>query len=474
MKGREHKSFDKKKTNHFTKNNINNDTYVPILNWSSNFTENNLRIWKEQMAMYAMREFGHLGLLFEENEYYEPPEVDLPETEDGSDPFSKENDPHGLELEDYKNQIKERRSAIAKLEANKIPLYAFMMTKLSAQSRTAIMREPEWEVVESKKDALALWLLIQTTHLGGNGGSGGTRVIPGETDRLLYKNLESTKQGEMEPLSTYLRKFNCSLECYDGAGIERPSVSIQVAIFVDNLHDQRFKHFKSKLKNDYHQYGLELPECLNEAFRRASDWEIDNPIRYHSSSTSKTAVSYHTNMKSRGRGRGRGSREDRGKASQERKREGEESPTCYFCEEKGHIIRNCDKYKTAKSSIHNDHEAHVRNESRHAVMALAVAVDRDIFDEAELSPPTCELEQHAPTGPNDVLLDSQSQDHIFQSQFLLSDVKTVKEVMTVYGQVAGADFSTNQAGKFMSLARKVYSHLQNKWHNHESTVISLS
>jgi hypothetical protein len=41
-----------------------------MLNWSSNFTENNLRIWKDQISMYAMREFGQLGLLFETNEYY--------------------------------------------------------------------------------------------------------------------------------------------------------------------------------------------------------------------------------------------------------------------------------------------------------------------------------------------------------------------------------------------------------------------
>jgi hypothetical protein len=45
--------------------------------------------------------------------------------ENGSDPFSESNDPNGLELEDYKNQLKERRTAISKLEANKIPLYAF-------------------------------------------------------------------------------------------------------------------------------------------------------------------------------------------------------------------------------------------------------------------------------------------------------------------------------------------------------------
>ena len=55
---------------------------------------------------------------------------------------------------------------MAKFQANKIPLYAFMMSKLSAQSKTALMREPTWEKIDINKDALAL--LIQTTHLGGN------------------------------------------------------------------------------------------------------------------------------------------------------------------------------------------------------------------------------------------------------------------------------------------------------------------
>ncbi|MFO0006386.1 MAG: hypothetical protein ACK559_35210, partial [bacterium] len=77
-----------------------NETYVPILQWTSNFRENNLRSWKEQVEIYALREFGHLGLIFEDNAYYVPPEVELPTTEDNSDPFSAENDPHGLILED--------------------------------------------------------------------------------------------------------------------------------------------------------------------------------------------------------------------------------------------------------------------------------------------------------------------------------------------------------------------------------------
>ena len=145
------------------------------------------------METYALREFGHLGLIFQDNAYYTPPEIELPAIEDNTDPFSEENDPYGLLLEDYKYQLRERRAAMAKLEANKIPLYAFMMSKLSAQSRTAIMREPNFEEVEASKDVLDLWMLIQTTHLGGSGGSGGTRVIPGETRTWTTRSKQSMK-----------------------------------------------------------------------------------------------------------------------------------------------------------------------------------------------------------------------------------------------------------------------------------------
>ena len=55
----------------------NNEISVPILTWSTNFTQNNLRIWKEQMENYAMNKYGYLGLLFQTNEYYVPEEIEF-------------------------------------------------------------------------------------------------------------------------------------------------------------------------------------------------------------------------------------------------------------------------------------------------------------------------------------------------------------------------------------------------------------
>ena len=84
-----------------------NEIYVSNLNWSSNFTQNNLRVWKEQMTNYAMNKYGFLGLIFEDNEYYEPEEIQIPVNEDGSSPFSEENDPGGFLADDLRAQIKQ-------------------------------------------------------------------------------------------------------------------------------------------------------------------------------------------------------------------------------------------------------------------------------------------------------------------------------------------------------------------------------
>jgi len=197
--------------------------------------------------------------------------------------------------------------------------------------------------------------------------------------------------------------------------------------------------------NDFHQNGTPYPNTIVEAFRRASDWEIDNPTKRPPPKTSKTSVSYHADVKG---GRGRGSRNHH-KGHEEAKL------TCYFCEEQGHIMKNCEKYWNAKSTACNSAPV-ITNESKHVATCLSVSIDKSIFKEMQLHIPKYELLENKPTGPNDILLDSQSQDHIFQNKLLLNDVGTTSEAMIVRGQVEGAEFSTNQAGKLLSIKRKVY------------------
>jgi hypothetical protein len=195
-----------------------------------------------------------------------------------------------------------------------------------------------------------LWLSIQATHLGGNDGVSGTRVVPGESARLLSMNLEDTKMYENEELSTYLRRFQIAKECFSGA--VGPEESTLAAIFIDNLNDSRFRQFKSRMINDFHQSGADYPATISNSFQRASNWTLLVMNRPgHSSVTNSSfhaaqQLSTQPNRNHRGRNTTRGRGFQHKQRNQERR---SETPlTCNLCGAEGHFLRACPHLNAAK------------------------------------------------------------------------------------------------------------------------------
>jgi hypothetical protein len=79
-----------------------------------------------------------------------------------------------------------------------------MWNTLSESSQTLLMHEPEWQTCD-ENDPLKLWMLIKATHLGNEGNMTTRRLIPGETSRLLFQNLNDTKMYHYEYFSEYLK-----------------------------------------------------------------------------------------------------------------------------------------------------------------------------------------------------------------------------------------------------------------------------
>jgi hypothetical protein len=139
------------------------------------------------------------------------------------------------------------------------------------------MREADYEKHMKNKDIVNIWKLIKTTH-SGKGPSLGRGFIPGEIDRELLENLESITMGDNENLSTYVKRFNNALKAYEGTTVKVPEVPLQVALFLRNLCDTRFRQFKVNLRSDFHQLNVAYPTTINAAFTRAADWKMTIPF----------------------------------------------------------------------------------------------------------------------------------------------------------------------------------------------------
>jgi hypothetical protein len=102
---------------------------------------------------------------------------------------------------------------------------------------------------------LNLWLLIISTHSV-------TTNTSGEIDRELMENLDNVKMSEHEHLSTYLKRVNQAIKAYDGSGVAVPALPLQVALFIRNLNDSKFRDFKIHIRSEYHQAALSYPDDI--------------------------------------------------------------------------------------------------------------------------------------------------------------------------------------------------------------------
>jgi hypothetical protein len=236
---------------------------VPKLETSRKLHKNNFSEWREALTKYSMLHYQQLGLIFRDDEYYVPPNIEEPHD------VSQLSFMERAELE---TKVKQRATHIEKMFFDRVSLYAFLWNTLAESSQTLPMREGGWQTAENENDPLKLWLLIKATHLGNQGNLTTRRLIPGETNRMLLQNLNDTKMYPNEILSKYLKRFYTSLDAYEGAGIDPPDQAMVVAIFIENLCDERFNRFKFRRKNDYHQLEKEHPENLLAAFQNASQF----------------------------------------------------------------------------------------------------------------------------------------------------------------------------------------------------------
>ena len=138
---------------------------LPVLRFKSNMNDNNFVEFKEALSAYALREYGDLGRVVEDLQYFEIPEIPVP----NDDSLAPQNDPHGFRALEIRNLMTDRTKRMSKMESQNIQLYSVIWNQLSLESKAKVQESEHFAETETAKDPLRLWLLVCERHLVGSG-----------------------------------------------------------------------------------------------------------------------------------------------------------------------------------------------------------------------------------------------------------------------------------------------------------------
>jgi hypothetical protein len=131
---------------------LNSDEAVPLLRCGP---ANNFIVFKKRLAVACMERYGDLGRLIEDDAYYVPPEIDR----------SGYSTMDELEKDLLKDKLKRREAEIAAMERNHTVMYAYIMSKLSKESKDELECEETYATHSKSKDPLMLWVDVKIVHM---------------------------------------------------------------------------------------------------------------------------------------------------------------------------------------------------------------------------------------------------------------------------------------------------------------------
>jgi len=119
---------------------------IPILKYGP---ANNFNRFKEAMSKTALKEYGNLGKLIKLGKYFEPEEPDSTE-------YDFVNDPMGINMANYREDMKEYRKELMRMRNDRPKLYAHILQYLSEESQDEIKRSDKFTKIDEDTDPLGV------------------------------------------------------------------------------------------------------------------------------------------------------------------------------------------------------------------------------------------------------------------------------------------------------------------------------
>jgi hypothetical protein len=108
---------------------------VPNLNWSSHVTRNNFHDWKDKLLIYAAMNYKYMSHILENDEEYPIAEVPQPTAARRLGEVEK------IMFQTALNQFNVTTLAY---QAEKLPFFTFVLSHLSENSKTILMRDEHY------------------------------------------------------------------------------------------------------------------------------------------------------------------------------------------------------------------------------------------------------------------------------------------------------------------------------------------
>ena len=394
------KSKDKKKK--WSTSSTNQTTGLPMLKYGP---DTNIHIWRKKIQSAAMKEYGNLAKLIENDKYYEPPIVpegigvsvdkdpDLEDLTGGDNDESKSNNSATMQTRSSGRKTSQsmgptsgssqetaendgiiafqgirspdevvmlgavfmqkwwherfilRDKEIHEMVKQRPNLYAYIEQHMSRESIDEVQKDPEYEDFNKEKCPLKLWLAIKKSHEVATDSSVG---VFRKNDSLA--SYAAIKQGIYETVVAYKQRFDYVLDAYVNSGNTQPTDEDQAAHYLRSLDDGKYRELKVMLENDELLGNDKMPKTLNAMHAVATKFKVakKSAVSHHGTSFATTGdTSGGRKRRGNSGSQGRGSKadddddDDNTVHSKEGDSKGKKTLKCWKCGEPGHRKNEC-------------------------------------------------------------------------------------------------------------------------------------
>lgn len=401
---------------------------IPMLKFG---TGNNFHVFKEAISKGGVKDFGHLGTLFETGKLYIPT---MPTKAD----YTFLPDPDDRKLL-YTEAVKSYMKQVNDANMNSPKLFGYIWQYLSPESIDEVKHQAEYIKFNKDKDPVKLWETIVKTH-----EISSMSRIPEVIKRAARKDYQSCRQGGYESIFTYRERFDAATKAYTDQG-NPPMIEADIAMdFFDGLDPARYAQFKTDIHNGLTAGSITAATTLstmNKVYELAGSWIKTNVVQKQG--VAATYVTTHLD-KVQPKPKPKPTTTETPKPEEEKKQPGSKKKVkCYKCHEEGHYANKCPDRKKpdAEPSIDANEEIHTLNATWEAATYCTHQVNSAVDESLKVQ-------------PNEVLLDNQADISIIRPH-LLENVEDSGRTIKING-VGGLTLEVNQTG-YLPNFFKVYS-----------------